>query len=308
MTEPTVTVEEIGWLARAALSAAKDGRVAAPLTRSFYIRTDLGDWLCVGQESLGAGPLNVCCRTDKATSIWRPAKGASVRFHDGAMVVEGTGRFLHLQARRWTPPLPPFWRPSSLRLGLSALDALAKPPAEGLGRLGFDLAGRFAQGPVERMAVEAARSFETAVLLLIKNGTGSHLDQVERLLGLGPGLTPSGDDYLAGSMVALDLLGETTVRDTIWDAIRERASGLTSALSFAHLQAAAAGALSEPIHLLLCSVLANERERLPARLAAVGEIGHTSGWDALAGALCVFRPWLEIAEPQPEGTGMSAAC
>lgn len=308
MTEPTVIVEEIGWLAQAAVSAAKDGWVAAPLTRAFYVKTDLGDWLCVGQESLGAGPLNVCCRSDKATSVCRPAKGAAVRFHDGAMVIEGTGRFLHLQARRWAPPLRPPWRPSSLRLGLSALKHLAKPPAEGLGRLGFDLAGRFAQGPVERMAVEAARSFETVVLHLVKNGAASHLHPVERLLGLGPGLTPSGDDYLAGSMVALELLGEITVRDTIWDTIRQRAPALTSALSFAHLQAAAAGALSEPIHLLLCSVLANERERLPARLAAVGAIGHTSGWDALAGALCVFRLWLEAAEPQPEGTGMSDAC
>jgi hypothetical protein len=309
MTAPTFSVEEIGWLAHAALSAAQNGLVVAPLTRSFYIKTNLNAWVCIGPETLGAGPLNVCCRVGTGAFAGRPARGAVVRFEEDAFFVEGAGRFVHVQAHLWTPPVPPAWTYSSLRLGVGALDKLAKPPAEGLGSLGFDLAGRSVQGRVERAAVEAARMFERAVVNITKNGTARNLDSVDKLLGRGPGLTPSGDDYLAGTMVALQLLGASKVRDTIWNTIRQLAPALTSPLSFAHLQGAAAGALSEPIHLLLHSVLANEADRLPARLAAVGAIGHTSGWDVLAGAMRMFRVWLEwtAAVPQSEATGVSAS-
>jgi hypothetical protein len=60
--------------------------------------------------------------------------------------------------------------------------------------------------------------------------------------------------------------------------LRER----TSAISAAHLAAAAAGEGHEALH----AVLNGELD-----LDALDAVGHTSGWDALAGAAAVLKTY-----------------
>lgn len=293
MSAPVCTVEEVGCLAHAALSGMRSGRVAAVFSRSFYVVTHAGAWACIGSEALEPGPLNL--RYGKCERTWndRLHQGSLVRFGAGAFSVEGAGHFVYEQARCWMPPAPPHWTRVSIRRGLKAVDDTANPPAEGLGRLMLEGAGADGHGSIDMQAVEAAVALDGTILGLLRHGGVSDLEVLDRLIGLGPGLTPSGDDYLAGALVALDLLGEASARDALWQPISERMAILTSGVSGAHLRAAAAGALSHSVHLLLNSILADETERLPDRFAAIGAIGHTSGWDASAGAVRVFRLWLD---------------
>jgi len=67
----------------------------------------------------------------------------------------------------------------------------------------------------------------------------------ERLAGRGPGLTPAGDDILAGYVAGLTLFHQ---REAEAEAIAGRAAQLTTALSATLLRHAAKGELPEPAH------------------------------------------------------------
>lgn len=129
-------------------------------------------------------------------------------------------------------------------------------------------------------------------------------EAASRLAGLGPGLTPSGDDMLTGAMTALTLVrGEeaSALRRAIADAAVPR----TTRLSAAYLDAAARGEAGEAWHMLRdalagpargagakgAPVVAAEAEAAKVEEAArrVLAFGETSGADMLAGFVLAFR-------------------
>ncbi len=87
-------------------------------------------------------------------------------------------------------------------------------------------------------------------------------------------------------MVAAHALDRADIAAHLYETIETHDVG---AISAAHLAAASEGAASEPLHLLLNDVLCGRGGALPARLTALDRMGHTSGWDALAGAVMVMR-------------------
>lgn len=103
------------------------------------------------------------------------------------------------------------------------------------------------------------------------------------LIGLGEGLTPAGDDVLAGVLLALRYLGRPACATDLWASIAEQVPRRTTALSATLLATAAEGeALPQVIELL--AALAGHRPLEPAldRLLAVGS---TSGSDIAHGLL-----------------------
>ena len=109
---------------------------------------------------------------------------------------------------------------------------------------------------------------------------------VHDLIGLGYGLTPSGDDFLVGALAMLDALEQTNMHAALGGAV-VAAAGRTSPLSASFLRAAAAGYVGENLHTMIAAILTGDAD---AALAAATRIGHTSGWDALAGAVATARP------------------
>ena len=63
----------------------------------------------------------------------------------------------------------------------------------------------------------------------------------------------------------------------------------TSAISAAHLAAAAGGEVHEALHDLLTDLAAWESPDLLPSLSRLDALGHTSGWDALAGIVAVAK-------------------
>ena len=98
------------------------------------------------------------------------------------------------------------------------------------------------------------------------------------LIGLGPGLTPAGDDFVGGAMIALRAFGNAPLADRIASWALPLARKRTNRISRAHLECAARGEGHEALHDLLCTFEEKHLERL-------ARIGHTSGLDAAAGAL-----------------------
>jgi hypothetical protein len=129
---------------------------------------------------------------------------------------------------------------------------------------------------------KAIKREASAFLSWLKN-EGTPLDT---LIGLGPGLTPAGDDFVGGAMIALRVCGTTAGHAALADRIAAWALPLartnTNRISRAHLECAAAGEGHEALHDLLCSFEKKHLERL-------ARIGHTSGLDAAAGALLALK-------------------
>ena len=107
------------------------------------------------------------------------------------------------------------------------------------------------------------------------------------LIGLGPGLTPAGDDLVGGALVALRITSRHACAARIADWALRLATRRTSRISRAHLACAAQGEGGAALHALLGALLAG-RNSVSREIDAIDAIGHTSGWDAAAGAALVL--------------------
>jgi hypothetical protein len=97
-------------------------------------------------------------------------------------------------------------------------------------------------------------------------------------------LTPSGDDVLVGTLLALAAslpVDAVTIRATI----KAAAKGRSTRISDEYLDAAARGEASEPWHQLLAVLPDGHPSALTSAVRAVMAVGETSGADTLAGFL-----------------------
>lgn len=241
------SAEVTGRFAREALAGGA-GEVCASFRRSFYLRCPGERYACVGDAGLGRGPLNVL-----VTDFRMPARGERLAISTQ-------------DAAEWQPPL----LRTAVDFGLLCEKARHRLPAEGLGCLVI--------GAHNALSGHAQPALEALERWLVGNALAS---EAEQLIGLGPGLTPSGDDYFGGMLVALRLTGRGMQAEGLWRWLQPRLKDRTSAISAAHLAAAAAGEAHEALHEVLNGSL--DLDRLDA-------VGHCSGWDALAGAAAVLKP------------------
>ncbi|MHB1738941.1 MAG: oxamate carbamoyltransferase subunit AllH family protein, partial [Actinomycetes bacterium] len=126
-----------------------------------------------------------------------------------------------------------------------------------------------------------------------------------RLLGLGPGLTPSGDDMLAGAIVTLLRLGSATpgvspqlrVVAAMADELAAQAPGRTTEVSALLLGEAAAGQCCDELGEVVGCV-ATASCGLPAALTRLLAVGHRSGPDMARGVLTGLEALLAWTTPR----------
>lgn len=246
-----------GRFARQAL-AGGTGTVCAVFRRSFYLEFATRRYACVGDASLGRGPLNALVADFREPALHQAVTVSLDACESWEPAVFGGGARPQLDALR------------------TYLDGHV--PEEGLGCtiLGIHNA----------LSVHAQPALEAIDRWLAGNALAHEAAQ---LIGLGPGLTPSGDDYLGGVLVALRWLGRGTQTESLWRWLEPRLAGRTNPISAAHLAAAAAGQAHEALHEMLDDLSAWQVPDLHPRLARLDAVGHTSGWDALAGIVAVAR-------------------
>lgn len=143
---------------------------------------------------------------------------------------------------------------------------------------GAPLAGQLAEAGGRLRATEATKSglagLDVPTLLADALRDSREARRVSHeLVGHGPGLTPAGDDVLAGFLVAATAFRLDT--DVLVDAVLDRAIGRTSDLSVQLLRHACVGEGIPQIQALL-HVLSADRPVRPA-LDALLRIGHSSG-------------------------------
>lgn len=121
--------------------------------------------------------------------------------------------------------------------------------------------------------------------------------EVLALVGAGPGLTPSGDDFLAGVMLVLHRMQYTRLAQSLWCALEPSLAVRTNAISGAHLRMAAQGQCAEPMLALLNRLMGDGEPDATNDIQAImhdidslaTSIGSSSGWDTLAGMSLVVR-------------------
>jgi len=250
------------WL-RAVSPRGISGRVLATFRRSAYLQFgSRGPVLALVRPELGRGPLNV---------LVDGLPWERLQTGDPAYLTP-----THLRVADWEGELQPAsaWDPALPRLVPEAtvvrrcLNWLAeRAPPDSLAAVVPHLLGGFGPPLVDwqRKAQEGL-----AALLAGRTAVGCRV-----LCGLGPGLTPSGDDGLCGWMLALYVRGRPRA-DLL------RAATATHRISRAFLSASARGHASESWHRFLASLRAPSWE---AAVLAVLTTGGTSGADTLTGFL-----------------------
>lgn len=280
-------IHELGLLAEKVLQVESVGRVVAVFDRSFY--AVLGSqWICVGLPHLGSGPLHVLC--ERRPLCW-PAVGATAAVTGSILVIDNKPFATFNGASIWKPELAPGWTRAGLRLGLGAVDQFwrASLAEEGLAAAGC------AQLPTKPTPlVNVAAPGIVALDSIIKNALDERIPsaadcaEVVKLIGLGPGLTPSGDDLIGGALIALAALDLLNVRDIVWRVCREHLCR-TNDISRVHLRTAALGYGAAAMHDAIRATMRGEVGCVERALAAVSAIGHSSGRDGFAGALIALR-------------------
>jgi hypothetical protein len=99
--------------------------------------------------------------------------------------------------------------------------------------------------------------------------------------GVGLGLTPAGDDFLMGVMLALWLSMKEP--DPYINALLAGARGRTGRLSTAFLEAAARGEAGQSWHHMAQAIAMADAQEIRQATAILLSAGHTSGADALLG-------------------------
>ncbi len=134
-------------------------------------------------------------------------------------------------------------------------------------------------------------SVERAFVSRIQRGAdqifgGSLLEGVSMLKGCGAGLTPSGDDFIAGVLLGLHLVQQLRQRELrqVVDAIFHAAIG-NNIFSNTFLELASRGLLFEKMRRLIMAMLGGEADTVRAAARDLFAIGATSGADLGTGFL-----------------------
>jgi hypothetical protein len=108
-------------------------------------------------------------------------------------------------------------------------------------------------------------------------------------VGLGAGLTPSGDDFVVGFLGAARLSAcGNSPRCRLSRYLRIERS-MTTLPSFFMLEGALAGLLPEPLSCLLCAIADEDPHRVLHSAGRLARLGATSGQDMLAGVICYLE-------------------
>lgn len=294
MREPLAThASSIGSFAADIATGGGEAEVIALFERSFYVLCDKGI-VAVCVHALGNGPLNILVPAAEAGTVpWRGRVRVGMKGTIDAMRLVYDGAFsVDLGAATpWSPPAwpivdDPHMRAASLEIAayLGVKFATASDDM-GLAPLMFAPQSRAAASATARAAKMQLAALQTALpgALASRRWSQGALDAATLLVGLGPGLTPSGDDLLGGLLLALTARGEIRLRDQLFDHIVDELNELTVPVSAMHLTAAAHGMGHESVHALLDALASGERTHLAQLIDAVAALGATSGSDTIAG-------------------------
>ncbi len=265
------TVVTIGWHAATILAdGGSVGRVLAPVGASIYIVVG-GDIVWLGGPTALMHP--------RAILLSAPPAAADCVAGDVMTIPPWL-------VRPWRPR-PPIVDPGAAAALRRGARALAKTAASALGEpRGF---GAWLLGtPLAFPLTGAGEAADAIAGACARDDAAAAAEAALPLLGLGAGLTPSGDDYVGGAFfarVALAQLGGTDT--TTWRQasaiVRAAAGEATNPISATLLGDLLDGHGWSALHDLARALAAGDDPLAMHAATRLIGLGHSSGWDLLAG-------------------------
>ncbi len=274
----SVLAQSISLHLHRALPAKCALRVLSVHRRVLNLEAENGQLLAFIHPQIGLGPFHIQLTHAVDFSSLRPGMTG---WKDGALYQVGglriDGRRLHL----WDATLPPAPSPFPTRSWQIAQEAAEQ---------------RLQTHPVAAELNKPTWTRLQSGLQALSQGLQTHHQPsiaaaVDQLAGLGPGLTPAGDDLLLGAMARVFFLESNrnalpdASSDPAWEAgvMFERAAMKTNRLSRAWLWHAAHRRFSEPWHALHEALTQADENRIRNAIHRIAAIGATSGRLALMG-------------------------
>lgn len=223
----------------------------------------------------GNGPFHIVLPGPLPASLTRDHE-KSGQWRQGSLWV-GTLQIALQQAIIWQPDLPALHHPFHQATHLLHELAHHSPPSA-----------------LHRGAAALVQRAQQGIALLQSGLTQGDEDKVgagvTRLAGLGPGLTPAGDDFLVGLLAALHAcrLHAPATQPEINNCCRliaQTAAPHTTRLSAQWLHHAGQGHFGEAWHHLIDALNRNESAAITATAHRILTTGATSGIDAMSGFL-----------------------
>jgi Protein of unknown function (DUF2877) len=270
-----VRICALGWRAAAALGDdGAEARVLAALSASLYVDV-AGEVLWIG------GP----DATPHARTIHTVGAPPALEVGDVIRLPSASGLSAWCPAHGLlTPAAATALRGGATRL-TSRVAALGAVRGFGAWLLGEPLAF-----PLDACGARA----DALASACAANDATRAADAALALVGLGPGLTPAGDDFVGGAFFARAALARAGAVDAAaWRAgaraVRSAATRLTHPIGAALLGDLLDGEGWAPLH-DLASALAHEDDETALDAARrLTQRGHSSGWDLLAGFIAGAR-------------------
>jgi hypothetical protein len=259
------------------------GRVHSLFDRVANIEDSAGDLFTLAGRGLDNAPATIVVDLESFEAV-----GLAV---DDRVIASGRtlklGRAIEIRlaaCAAWDARLPAYPRNCAQ---LPARLCEARTVLECHGRGGGMVARREVQGEFAR-AIETALAQRSSRLLeaLARADFASACAHAASMIGLGPGLTPSGDDFLLGLFAVLNI-PDSPCNGWLGGGaeVVARAGQATNAISLAALTHAARGHVRESVLDLIECLLLGPTDDVAASMRRVLAIGSTSGADIACGLL-----------------------
>ncbi|MCX6619250.1 MAG: DUF2877 domain-containing protein [Acidobacteria bacterium] len=292
-------VRSIGEAAFDWLSSGRGGKVLATVTHAVYLLGGQDELLWMAPET---SPMHRRCMR-VSSPLPRMEAGAGFQVRDG-LLVTGTGEALDFGCSPvWKPPV----LSKSETITVSGLGGLVRSAYRQL-TAQKQPSGWGVLIPAILQVAESQYEPEVAgngiilpgtvwpavkgiVLACLAHDFGFALEHGAGLVGLGAGLTPSGDDFLGGLSFSIGILrcAYPEIKDLqTWNYPNYllRSQSQTNMISFTLLKDHAEGHALEPLHRFANALLTGQP--VDQFLPFAGElvaVGHSTGWDLLTGFL-----------------------
>jgi hypothetical protein len=295
----TGKVPIMGAAARGWLSPGEHGKVLAAVTHATYLLTEQGELVWLGTAET---PMHRRCIRVASPLPWL-AVGTAFTFKDHSIELEsGTNLDFHTSQIWETPAIPASdlieskLLPDKLHTFCNTF--LARETPVGVGtfiRPVLQIAKKqdssTAIQPEKFLTMTAWPIVERIARAYLSHDFAGVLQHAEALIGLGEGLTPSGDDFLGGLFFARYLLScsyphlfylEFSNLPEWIDAVQPR----TNLISFVLLKDNATGHALDPLNRFGIALLTNQPvESASSAASDLIKVGHSTGWSLLAGFL-----------------------
>lgn len=293
MLSEAIQITHIGRVASGLLSDEPVASVQGTSSRGVFVSLGSG-WVVFLSVEGYRGPLTINLPGD---SVLPPYEDGTPIVISGSLIdIPGTRRrFLFEQAEIWqAPPLPTEVLPVEQRLNRLA-DITQELSLMQKESLFADFLAALLDDNVRATTHlnGVNNTLNEMWMAILEHKKGAFLNACGAVLGLGAGLTPSGDDLITGLVLALSrwegvVLPNLEKEDLFADLI-PMAYEKTSLLSANLIECACRGQADERLVLALDGIMTGEHR--PAQCAtALAGWGSSSGVDALAGmALAVFQ-------------------